>query len=117
MPLDSGSAASQIEKPTGREPQKTAKGSLGFPFGGDRRLAVPDDGLRQSAQLRQAAAHAPEDVGRLLGEDQRPGAGSRAAQGAGDNPAPAGLTVANRDLLLRLPEVELADWSSSTSGV
>ena len=33
MPLDSGSAASQIEKPTGREPQKAAKASVGLPFG------------------------------------------------------------------------------------
>ena len=116
MPLASGSAASQIDQPTGRAPQKAAKASVGLPRGRDRRLAVPDHGLGQGAELGQAAAHPPEDVGGLLGEDQRAGAGARVAQGAGDHPAAAGLAVADRDLGPRLPEVELADLPGSVDG-
>lgn len=33
MPLDSGSAASQIDHPTGRAPQNATKASVGFPLG------------------------------------------------------------------------------------
>lgn len=33
MPLDSGSAASQIDHPAGSAPQKAAKASVGFPRG------------------------------------------------------------------------------------
>jgi len=40
---------------------------------GDRALAVPDELLGQRADPAEAAAQAPEDVRRLLGEDQRAG--------------------------------------------
>lgn len=83
---------------------------------GDRRLAVPDHGLRQRSEGGQAAGHPGEDVGGLLGEDQRPGAGAGEAQGAGDHPAAPGLPVADRNLGLGLPKIELAELTGTVDG-
>jgi hypothetical protein len=41
--------------------------------GVDRPLAVPDERLGETPELAQAAAHAPEQVGQLLGEDESAG--------------------------------------------
>src|SRR5215211_1473587 len=82
----------------------------------DRALAVPDHPLGQRAELRQAAAHPPEHVGGLLGEDERRGAGAGVARAGGDYEAASGLAVADGDLLARLPEVELDELAGPVAG-
>jgi hypothetical protein len=81
-----------------------------------RALAVPDRGGGQATELAQAAVHAPADVGELLGEDERAGAGPRPAQAGDDDPATPRLAVADRDLGRGLPEVELADLTRPVDG-
>src|SRR5215211_7990396 len=102
-PLDSGSAASR-DQPTHR--QLTAKGGelLRGPTTTcvDRSLAVPDELLRQGTEPAKAAAHAEEQVGRLLGEHKRASQRPRIAELGSHHPAPAGLAVADRDLVARL---------------
>jgi hypothetical protein len=74
-------------------------------------LAVPDQRLRQRAQRPQAAPDPEQQLRDLLGEDQRAGTGARVAQARDDDPRPPGLALADRDLGLGLPEIELADLS------
>jgi hypothetical protein len=50
--------------------------------GVDAGLTVPDQHLRQRPQRPHTAGNAPEQIGRLLGQDQHAGAGSRAARHA-----------------------------------
>jgi hypothetical protein len=50
---------------------------------------------------------ANSSLGRLLGEHQRPGQRPRPAQLGRHHPAPAQLTVADRDLVARLEQIEL----------
>ena len=64
---------------------------------------------RQRPQRPQTAADPEQQIRRLLGEDQRAGAGARVAQARDHDPALAGLAVPDRDLAARLPEIELAD--------
>jgi hypothetical protein len=73
----------------------------------DRPLTVPDQPLRQRAQPTEAAAHAEQQVGRLLGEHQRARQRPRPAELGGHHPAAAGLPVTDRDRLARLEQVEL----------
>jgi hypothetical protein len=77
----------------------------------DAGLAIPDQRLRQPAQLPQTTG--PPDPGQqirdLLSEDQRAGAGPRVAQARDHHVILAGLAVADRDLARGLPEIELAD--------
>jgi hypothetical protein len=75
----------------------------------DARLAIPDQRLRQAAQALQAAGDPGEQVLALRREDQDAGAGARVAQARDDDPAATGLPVPDRDLVTRLPEIELAD--------
>src|SRR5207245_9580406 len=77
--------------------------------GVQRPLAIPDQRLRQRAQLRQAVADPIQEVGRLLREDERAGAGARVGQAANDDVAAPRLAAADRDLARRLPEIELAE--------
>jgi hypothetical protein len=58
----------------------------------------------------------PGDVLEALGEDERPGAGPRVAHHRDHHEAAAGLAVADRDLVLGLPEIELADLAGAVGG-
>ncbi len=71
-------------------------------------LAVPDERLRQRAEGDETAPDPVQQVGRLLGEDEAAGAGARVGQAGDDDVAAAGLAAIDRDLLRRLPEIELA---------
>ena len=75
----------------------------------DARLPVPDQRLRQPAEPLQAPGDAREQVLGLRREHQNAGARAREAQTGDDNPAAAALTVPDRDLGARLPDVELAN--------
>ena len=72
-------------------------------------LAIPHQRLRKRTQRPQAAADPEQQVRGLLGEDHRPGTGTRVAQTRNDDIRLAGLAVTDRDLVLRFPHVELAD--------
>jgi hypothetical protein len=75
--------------------------------GVERPLAVRDQPARQCADPAQAAPQPPEDVRRLLREDQRARSEARVAERPDHHPARARLAVADRDLAARPPEVEL----------
>ena len=77
------------------------------PTGSDRRLAVPNQLLRQRAEPTEVARQAPEDVRRFLAEHQRAGDHTRPAHLAGHDPAATSLTVTDRHLLARLPQIAL----------
>jgi hypothetical protein len=66
--------------------------------------------------LPQTAGDPPEQIRGLLGEDQRARAGARVAQAGDDDPAAAVLDGADRDLVARLPEIELADLARPVDG-
>src|SRR5262249_39770563 len=74
------------ERPT--RPQLAAEGSERIgrppPAGVQRARTVPDQRLRKPAQRPQTTADAPQNVGRLLGEDQRAGTRARVPK-AGDH--------------------------------
>jgi len=72
-------------------------------------LTVPDQRLRQAPEPLQAAGDPGEQVLGLAREDQDAGARARVAQTRDDDPAATPLGVPDRDLLARLPDVELAD--------
>ena len=74
---------------------------------GDRRLAVPHQLLRQRADPPQAPADTPQDVRRLLAEDQRASDHARPAQLGGHHPPAPGLAVTDRHQLARLPQIAL----------
>jgi hypothetical protein len=105
-----GLAVAGVEDdPAHRELTAEGEQRLGRPPAGrNRPLAVPDDLARQRAELGKAAAHPPGDVGELLREHRRAGEGARVGKLGGDDEAAARLAVADRDLSLRLAEVELA---------
>jgi hypothetical protein len=71
--------------------------------------SVSSQGLRQRAQRPQTARDAPEQLGCLFGEHERPGARARVAQARDDDPAATLLEMPDRDRRGRLPEIELAD--------
>jgi hypothetical protein len=54
-------------------------------------LAVPDELLRQGAEEGEAAGDPPDQVGGLIGEDERRGGGPRPPQGAITAAAPGDL--------------------------
>ena len=62
-----------------------------------------------AAQRPQTAAHAPQHVRCLLGEDQRARASARIAQTRDHDPPPAHLAVTDRDRRGGLPQIPLAD--------
>ena len=68
--------------------------------GAEAGLAVPDQPAGQAADLPQTAGDAPEQIRRLLGEDQRARAGARVAQTRDDHPAAAVLDPADRQRVL-----------------
>ena len=74
-----------------------------------RALPVPHKRRGQSPQRPQAASDAPQQIRCLLGEHQRARTRSRIAKAGNDDVALACLTMADRDLTLRLPQIELAD--------
>jgi hypothetical protein len=82
----------------------------------DRALAVPDELCWQGSEPRQAAVHAPGDVGKLLGEDERPGESARVGKLGGHDPAATGLAPADRDLPLGLAEIELDQLTGAVVG-
>ena len=84
--------------------------------GVDRPLAVPDHRLGQGAELGDAAAHPPDQVGDLAREDQRPGTGAGVAERRGQDPGAAGLAVADGDLRPGLHQVELQDLPGAVGG-
>jgi hypothetical protein len=81
-----------------------------------RALAIPDQRLRQGAQLHEALADPVQEVGRLLGEDERPGASARIAKAADHDVAAPRLAGADRDLPARLPEIELQERARPVGG-
>ena len=100
-PLACGSRGAQKCQPTASCPQKRGERLGRAPAAGVQAgLAVPDQRLRQRAERPQAAPDAEQQLRRLLGEDQRAGAGARVAQARDDDPALAGLAMADRDLAL-----------------
>jgi hypothetical protein len=76
--------------------------------GVQRTLPVPNQRLREPAKPGEAAADPVQQVGRLLREDQRPGASPRVRQAANDHIATPRLAEADRDRPRRLPQTELA---------
>ena len=70
-------------------------------------LAIDHQPPGQRADPPHAAPHPPQHVRRFLGEHQRPGAEPREAQRADDHVPLARLPIADRDLPLRLPQIEL----------
>jgi len=79
-------------------------------------LAVPDQRLRQTAELDQTVADPVQQVGRLLREDERAGAGARVGQAADHDVAAPRLAGADRDLPARLPEIELTERARPIGG-
>ena len=75
--------------------------------GGNRRLAVPHELLRTHPQPRQRARQPGENVRRLLAEHQSARERARPARLRRDDPAAAGLAIADRDVLARLPQIAL----------
>src|SRR3954454_4038914 len=106
-PLASGSRASRISQPTLRAADAVERIGRLAAAGVDRALAVPHQRLRQCAQAAEAAAHAVDQVRRLLGEHQRAGDRAREAQLGGHDIAAAALAMADRDLRSGLPQIEL----------
>src|SRR4051812_43488243 len=102
------------------DPQRPAeRGELtGRPTGARVKpgLAVPDQRLGQRAQRPQTAPNPRQQLRRLLGEDQRPRAGTRIAEARDDDPPAARLPKADRDLRRRLPQIELADLPRPIDG-
>ncbi len=83
--------------------------SAARPMAVQPRLAIPNQRLRQRAERPQTPPDAPQQLRRLLGEHHGAGAGARVAQARHDDPAAAGLAMTDRDLVLGLPQIELAD--------
>jgi hypothetical protein len=83
--------------------------------GVQRSLAVPDERLGQRAELLEAAPDPVQEVGRFLGEDERAGSNPGVGKAADDHVAAPGLAVANRDLVARLPQVELAEHARAVA--
>jgi hypothetical protein len=110
----SGSAEMPIDLQLAAERSELVAGAA--VVGVDAGLAIPDQRVRQPAQLPKAAPDPGQQIGLLLAEDQRAGAGSRVAQAGDHDPALAGLAVADGDLLAWLPDVELADLAGTVDG-
>jgi hypothetical protein len=73
----------------------------------DRTLRVADQLLRQHPDLSQALPETLQNVGRLLGEDQRSRHEPRPAQLSGHDIAAAVLAMTDRDQLSGLPQIAL----------
>src|SRR5262249_18364246 len=73
--------------------------------GVQRPLAVPDQRLRQRAQLAQAVADPVQQIRRFLREHQGAGAGARVRQASDDDVAAPRLPAAIRDLTRPLPKI------------
>src|SRR5262249_54667235 len=99
------------EAPADAELAAESSERLGWPAaaGVQRALAVPDQRLRQPAQPTKTLADPMQQVGRLLREHERAGAGARVWQTADHNVAAPCLPAADRNLAARLPKVELAE--------
>jgi hypothetical protein len=74
---------------------------------GDRRLPVPHQLLRQHPQPGEIARQTKQDVRRLLAEHQGARDRPRPAHLASDHPATTQLTVADRNVPPRLPQIAL----------
>jgi hypothetical protein len=70
-------------------------------------LPIDHQPTGQRAGPPHAPPHPPQHIRRLLGEDQRPRAEPRVAQHANDHVPLARLAIADRDLPLGLPQIEL----------
>jgi hypothetical protein len=84
--------------------------------GMQRAFPVPDERLRQPAQLADHAADPVEQVRRLLRKDQRAGACARVRQTPHNDEAAARLASGDRDLPRRLPEIELTEHARPIRG-
>src|ERR1700685_2662978 len=81
-----------------------------------RALPVPDKRRWQASQRPQALSDAPEQIRCLLGEHQRTRTDPRIAKTGNNDGGLACLTMADRDLTLRLPQIELADLPRPIDG-
>ena len=106
-PFACGSPASRITQPTPSCPQNDGELVGRSAAAGDRALPVPHQLLRQRPDPPQAPRQTPQDVRRLLGEDQAAGDHPRPAQLRRHHPAAARLPVPDRDQLARLPQIAL----------
>ena len=70
-------------------------------------LAIDHQALGQRTEPPHAPPHPPQHVRRLLGEHQRPRAEPRETERADNHVPLARLPIADRDLPLRLPQIEL----------
>jgi hypothetical protein len=78
-----------------------------------RALTVDHQRLRQAAQPADAAPQPGQDVGRLLGENQRRRARAREAQRRDDDPAATRLAMTDGDFPPRLPEIKLQQLTTA----
>jgi hypothetical protein len=105
---------------TPADPELAAEGGewIGRPAaaGMQRALAVPDQRLRQTAQLDQTRANPVQQIGRLLREHQRAGTGARVRQTANNDVAAPRLPGTDRNLPRRLPQIELAERARPVRG-
>ncbi len=116
MPLDSGSAASQIDQPTGRAPQKAAKASVGLPLGA---IAASRSQTAVSGSAPSFARQRPMPQrmsGACLAKISAPAPAREKPRALVTTQPLRGLAVADGDLLARLPEVELADLPGPVDG-
>ena len=105
--------------PAGRADRRRRRSSsVGWPPPRcDRRPRDPRPASRAARRAGKAAAHAPERCRAppwRRPAPRRPRASSPSS--GGDHPAAAGLAVADRDLLTRLPEVELEQLAGPVDG-
>jgi hypothetical protein len=107
--LACGSAGSQKRQSTRSCPQNGELVAGAPAVAVDASLTIPDQQLRQRAQRPQTATDPGEQIGRLLAEDQGASTGARVAQARDDDPALPGVPVTDGNLLLGLPDIELAD--------
>ena len=107
-PLACGSAARQDHPADAELPaERGERVGRAAAAGVDRALPVPDQLLRQRPDPPQRATQPPEHIRRLLREHQRARNHARPAQLDGHHVAAAGLPVADRDRLARLPQIAL----------
>ena len=100
--------ASLEDHPTDRQLPAERGERLGHPATRtDRGLAVPHQLLRQRSELLQIPGQTPQDVRRLLAEDQRAGDRARPTHLTSHHPTTSPLAVPDRNALGGLPQIAL----------
>ena len=117
-PLACGSRASQNCQPTRSWPQKRGERvGRAAAAGMQRALAVPDQRLAAAPRAGTDSGRSRQQVGHLLGEDQRASAGARLAQTRRPPPSRRGTDRGRpRSRRGRLPKIELADLARPVDG-